>query len=217
MSEAWVIGIVGAESTGKSTLALALRDALCADGVAVAHVGEALREFCDAHARTPHRHEQAVIADEQTRRIAAATRSHRIVVADTTALMTAVYSEIVFADRSLYAEALRAHGICQVTLLTALDLPWVADGLQRDGAHVREPVDALLRAALRGHEPGFALVSGQGAARTVAALAAVRRAQAAASAQRGSTGATPWRHVCERCGDPNCERHLLPRAQALPP
>jgi nicotinamide riboside kinase len=217
MNKAWVIGIVGAESTGKSTLALALRDALGTDGVAVAHVGEALREFCDAHARTPRRHEQAAIADEQTRRIEAAAQSHRIVVADTTALMTAVYSEIVFADRSLYAEALRAHGICRVTLLTALDLPWLADGLQRDGEHVREPVDTLLRSALRGHEPGFALVSGHGAARTEAALAAVRRAQAAVSAQRGSAGATPWRHVCERCGDPNCERHLLPRAQALQP
>ncbi len=217
MSGAWVIGIVGAECTGKSTLALALRDALGADGVAAAHVGEALRDFCDAHARTPHRHEQVAIAAEQTRRIDAAAQTHAVVVADTTALMTAVYSEIVFADRSLYAEAMRAHGVCRLTLLTALDLPWVADGLQRDGDHVREPVDTLLRSALRGHEPGFALVSGQGTARTAAALAALRRAQAAASARRTRAGASTWRHVCERCGEPDCERHLFPRGQAPQP
>lgn len=217
MNQGWVIGIVGAECTGKSTLALALCDALGADGVAVAHVGEALRDFCDAHARTPRQHEQTAIAAEQTRRIDAAAQTHRIVVADTTALMTAVYSEIVFADRSLYTEALRAHGICRLTLLTALDLPWVADGLQRDGDHVREPVDTLLRSALRDHEPGFALVSGQGTARTGAALAALRRAQAGSTAQRARTGASTWRHVCERCGEPDCERHLLPWRQAPQP
>jgi nicotinamide riboside kinase len=217
MSRAWVIGIVGAECTGKSTLALALRDALGAEGLAVAHVGEALRDFCDAHARTPRRHEQAAIAEEQTRRIEAAAQTHAIVVADTTALMTAVYSEIVFGDRSLYTRALHAHGICRLTLLTALDLPWVADGLQRDGDHVREPVDTLLRSALRGHEPGFALVSGQGAARIGAALAALRRARAAASAQPARVGAAAWHPVCERCGEPDCERHLLPRGQALQP
>ncbi len=67
MSACLVVAIVGAESTGKSTLALALRDTLAADGTRVACVSEALRDFCDAHARTPRRHEQAGIAAEQVR------------------------------------------------------------------------------------------------------------------------------------------------------
>ena len=56
--------------------------------------------------------------------------------------MIAVYSDFVFADASLYASALAAQRRCDLTLVTALDLPWRADGLQRDGAHVRAPVDA---------------------------------------------------------------------------
>ena len=200
-----IVAILGAESTGKSTLAQALRCALAADGQRVALVGEVLREFCDARQRTPRRHEQAGIAAEQTRRIAAAAQSHDIVVADTTALQIAVYSEIVFGDRSLYDSALGAQATYRQTLLCAVDLPWVADGLQRDGPLVREPVDALLRAALQRHAGGYAVVAGQGAARLGAALAALNRPADTPPPPR-------WSWVCDRCGDPDCERHLLPRA-----
>jgi nicotinamide riboside kinase len=212
MSPCLVVAIVGAESTGKSTLALALRDTLAADGTRVASVSEALRDFCDAHARTPRRHEQAGIAAEQSARIEAAAQSHAIVVADTTALMIAVYSDIVFGDRSLYDSAQRAQAGYGLTLLTALDLPWVADGLQRDGAQVRVPVDALLREALQRHVKGYSVISGQGPARTAAALAAVRgvQAQSLHAADTATATAPRWKHVCERCGDPDCERHLLP-------
>ena len=201
-----IVAILGAESTGKSTLAQALAGALAGQGRRVARVGEVLREFCDAQQRTPLRHEQAGIAAEQTRRIAAAALAHDVVVADTTALQIAVYSDIVFGDRSLYDDALRAQASCEHTLLCALDLPWVADGLQRDGPHVREPVDALLRGALRRHPPGFAVVTGQGAARSAAARSALRPAAAVAV-----SASTRWQAVCERCGDPQCDKHLLSR------
>jgi len=206
MAEATVIAVLGAESTGKSTLAEALQRALAAEGRRVARVGEVLREFCDARGRTPRQHEQAGIAAEQTRRIEAAACGHDIVIADTTAVQIAVYSEMVFDDRSLYDAALREHARCRHTLLCALDLPWVADGLQRDGPQVREPVDALLRAALRRHGPGYAVVAGQGPARLAAALAALQPASPAPP-----SAATRWHGLCERCGDPDCERHLLPR------
>jgi nicotinamide riboside kinase len=172
----FVIGIVGAESTGKSVLAEAITARLGAEGLTVAHVGEALREFCDRLGRTPRRDEQAAIADLQTARIEAAARSHALVVADTTALMTAVYSDIVFGDTGLYPVAEQAHRRCDLTLLTALDLPWVADGLQRDGPQVRVPVDRRVRAALQRAGVGHALIAGTGDARTEAAMAAVRHA-----------------------------------------
>ncbi|HNG80015.1 MAG TPA: AAA family ATPase, partial [Burkholderiaceae bacterium] len=133
------------------------------------------------------------------------------VIADTTPLLTAVYSERVFGDRALYAEATALHARqVHLTLLTALDLPWLADGLQRDGPHVRVPVDALLRGALLGAGIGFSVVAGQGEARLAAALAAL---DAWARAQRSpvaeEAGAGRWKHWCARCGDPDCERHLF--------
>ena len=86
MSRAFVVALVGAESTGKTTLAGELGLALATRGQRVAVVGEVLREFCDREARTPRRDEQAAIAAEQTRRIDAAAADAEIVVADTTAL-----------------------------------------------------------------------------------------------------------------------------------
>ena len=207
------IGLVGAESTGKTALAAALKTQLAADGLAVAVVDETLRAFCDRLGRTPRADEQLGIARSHTARIEAAAATHDIVLADTTALMTAVYSDFVFGDRSLYAEAEAAHRRCDLSLLTALDLPWVADGLQRDGPQVREPVDALVRAALVRAGGPWAVVAGQGAARTSHALAAVRRAWQSRLVPKNaeSTPGGRWQWHCDRCGDAACERHLLPR------
>ena len=74
--------------------------------------------------------------------------------------MVAVYSDWVFGDRGLYAQALQAHARCDLTLLTALDLPWCSDGHQRDGAQVREPIDTMVRSALERGGAGWSLVAG---------------------------------------------------------
>ncbi|MBP6899824.1 MAG: ATP-binding protein [Burkholderiaceae bacterium] len=168
------IAIVGAESTGKSTLASALARQLAqTTGLRCTAVGEWLRDWCELHGRTPQRHEQQAVAEAQTRRIEAAAAEHDIVIADTTALMTAVYSDIVFGDRSLDAAALADHGRCQLTLLTALDIAWVADAL-RDGPQVRQPVDARIRTLLGQGGIAWHLVQGQGEARLESALDALR-------------------------------------------
>jgi len=180
---AFVVAIVGAESTGKSTLAQELGATLAGRAMRVAVVAEALRDFCATERRTPRADEQAAIAAEQSARIDAARASADVVVADTSALMIAVYSELVFGDTSLYADALLRQRRYDLTLLTGLDLPWQADGLQRDGAHVREPVDALLRAALARAAIAFTTVAGHGAARLAAALHAIDSALASRPAQ----------------------------------
>ncbi len=208
MSHAFVIGLLGAESTGKTTLAAELGAALAAPGRRVAVVPEYLREFCHRAGRTPRLDEQAGIAAQQSLRIAEAARSHEIVVADTTALMIAVYSEQVFGDTSLYDSALADHARSSLTLLTALDLPWQADGLQRDGPHVREPVDAKVRAALARAALGCAVVFGEGETRLANALAAIERARVPDDLLTRRSGR--WHWVCERCGDADCERHRLP-------
>ena len=168
------IAIVGAESTGKTALAPALAERIAREsGLCCGWVSEWLREWCDRQGRTPRRDEQAGIARMQQARIAAAARSHELVVCDTTALMTAVYSSLIFGDHSLQAYAVEQQRHCAITLLTALDLPWVADGLQRDGAQVRTPVDNAIRRILAEHHLPWALVSGSGAQRVESALAAV--------------------------------------------
>ncbi|MGN6526352.1 MAG: AAA family ATPase [Burkholderiaceae bacterium] len=219
---ALVVAIVGAESTGKSRLAQALAARLAGEfGLRPACIGEYLREWCEAEGRTPRPDEQAAIALEQQRRAdeAAARPDIDIVLCDTTPLMTTVYSELLFDDRTLDGFAAACQRRAHATLLTALDLPWIADGLMRDGPHVREPVDALVRARLRQWGVAWSLVAGTGDARTDAALDALRPTLLRRAASSGAGAglfrrALAARHgpprprwVCERCDDPACE-HL---------
>ena len=177
MPDALRIAVVGAESSGKTTLASALPARLSeeTEGTAlrVAWVPEALRGWCERAGRTPLAHEQASIMRLQQDAIDTAAAAHDVVICDTTPLMTAVYSRIVFGDRSLDARAVQLHARCTLTLLTALDLPWVPDGLQREGPHVQGPVDSTLRELLLAHHLPFSVVSGHGAQRMDSALAAV--------------------------------------------
>ncbi|MBI3346486.1 MAG: ATP-binding protein [Burkholderiales bacterium] len=138
-----LVTLVGAECTGKSTLADAL-----AMHFNAGLVTEYLREWCDTHGRTPLQHEQAHIAAEQAARIEAAARRHALVICDTTPLITALCSQHYFNDDSLLAGALAFQRRCDATLLCAPDLPWVADGIQRDGPAARARFDSRLRATL---------------------------------------------------------------------
>jgi len=227
MAEALRIAIVGAESTGKTALAQALAGRLAGlTGQRCTWVGEWLRQWCEREGRTPRPDEQAAIAEHQHALIDAAAQQHDIVVCDTTALMTAVYSDLLFDDRSLVAYAVAQQRRCDVTLLTALDIEWVADGLQRDGPQVRGPVDDRVRALLITHQIPWSLVSGQGEARLEAAVDAVapllRRAGAAAgkglfSRLADRDAAQPaWSWACEHCDSPECE-HLLMAGRAMRP
>lgn len=222
---ALLIAIVGAESSGKSALAQDLTLRLAeATGLRCATVAELLRGWCDAAGRTPRADEQHSIAGAQTAAIDAAAELNDIVVCDTTALMTAVYSQYLFKDDSLLAAAQSFHKRCAATLLTALDLPWVADGLQRDGAHVRAPVDALIRHGLLSAGLGWSVVAGQGQARVEAALNAVTPLlKNLPSPKRGlftrlsdRQGAQPeWLWACENCDVPECEHQDLQRKARL--
>ncbi|HEX5354795.1 MAG TPA: ATP-binding protein [Aquabacterium sp.] len=207
-----MIALLGAESTGKSTLARELARILSARGVDAVMVPEALRVFCDEHGRTPARHEQADIARTQTELIEQARARHQLVLADTTALMTAVYSDYIFGDGSLYESALMDQVNVSASLLMSLDLAWTADGLQRDGPHVREPVDALIRSALQGAGLSYNVVAGHGVARVEHALSVIDHLLDAPTRPPRQSGASRWRWFCDNCDDGECEQHWLPRA-----
>jgi HTH-type transcriptional regulator, transcriptional repressor of NAD biosynthesis genes len=170
------IALLGAESTGKTQLSDELLACGLARGLRVVRVPEVLRHWCDQRGRTPLPHEQAAIAQEQAQRVQTALQQvppPQWLVSDTTALTVAVYSKFLFADTSLHAFAAEHQRQYDLTLLMALDLPWVADGLQRDGPHAREPVDALLRQALEHAGVPYTVVHGQGADRLKEAVTAI--------------------------------------------
>lgn len=203
------IALLGAESTGKSALTMALCTRLQQSGLTVHRVDEYLREWCDVHQRTPRQDEQVHIVETQIARVLAAPQ-HSVVVADTTPLMTAVYSQLLFNDRSLDALALQHQTLYDVTLLTGMDLPWVSDGLQRDGPHVREPVDAAVRHMLGVAGLPYQVVYGTGEQRLENALYCIgRQAPSWAKQLERREPATRWSGPCETCGDGDCEHRLF--------
>ena len=168
-----LICIIGAESTGKTTLAQDLATQFDCPWVA-----EYLREFCESHGRTPTRHEQPLIMEtqvinEMTAQLAASQRNRPYVFCDTAPLLTAIYSDFVFNDNSLYARARTLHSRYALTLLLQPDIRWVADGMQRDGAHVREPITALIERELAAINASVVRISGQGDARGQVATHAI--------------------------------------------
>lgn len=201
-AEAVKVCLLGAESTGKTTLAHALGDHFRAQGRTVAVVGEVLREWCEREQRTPRPEEQLPIAMEQQRRVDEAATSAQVVIADTSALMVAIYSAMLFEDGTLYRFALDAQKRYDFTLVTGLDIPWVADGLQRDGPHVREPVDALVRGSLEKEGIPYRVLYGTGEERLANALMAIRQMEREPDARR-------WAWSCEKCSDPDCEHRLF--------
>lgn len=207
------IALVGAESTGKSWLAQALVEVLTRRGELVQWVPEELRHWCERQGRTPKAHEQIGIAQAQAQALLAI--EHGVVIADTTPLMTAVYSHLLFDDEGLYPMALAHQQLFDTTLVMGLDLPWVADGLQRDGPQVRGPVDTLVRQALERSGILYRVVYGQGLQRLNNALLALglgAEDEAAWHTRQNAQfalneGRTPW--SCEKCSDPDCEHRLF--------
>ena len=208
-----VVCLLGGESTGKSALAQALQHRLeRVHGLRVLLVSEVLRSWCEAAGRAPRVSEQAAIAAEQSRRIRAAAQQPGIdlVLADTSALVVAAYSELYFADASLLAAARAEQSRYALNLLMGLDLPWTPDGLFRDGPAVRDATDALLRRELDAAGLPYQAIYGQQEARLQQALRALGRwlGRELLPVDRAlGEGRLPW--CCEHCSDPDGERRLF--------
>lgn len=174
MNDPFLICVIGAECTGKTTLTKNL----------AAHFGglwveEYLRTFCAEQGRTPRRDEQPLILETQVSHEAGASilaREQRkaFVFCDTAPLLTAIYSDFFFADKSLYRRAYALHARYALTLHLEPDIPWVADGIQRDGDHVRKPLHAMIERELSTLAMPFVHIAGANDVRRQAAINAVQ-------------------------------------------
>ena len=134
-------GLLGAECTGKTSVAAALTAELGAF-----HVPEALRAFVETRGRVPAVEDQAGILSEQRAGVQMAHLDHpdSLIICDPLALMTAIYSIAYFDDSSLLADAIEDARTYDLIWWCRPDLPWTPDGNQRDGEERRSQVDALI-------------------------------------------------------------------------
>ncbi len=164
--------VVGAESSGTTTLAAAL--AAHYDTVWVPEYG---REYAEAKMRRPDtaqwRSEEFVhIAREQCRREdEAARQANRLLICDTDAFATALWHERYLGDPSPAVDAVAATHRPDLYILTDVDIPFVQDGT-RDGEHVRTWMHHRFIEELTARERPYIVVSGSHAARLRAATAA---------------------------------------------
>ncbi|MFC0250283.1 AAA family ATPase [Massilia consociata] len=150
------VALLGAESSGKSTLAEAL-----AAHYKTVWVPEYLREFVDTHARVPFESDQYPIARTQlAREDALAGQARRFLFCDTTPLMTALYSRQYWGRVDPQLARLDSRHDYAWTFVTAPDSPWEPDGLQRESEEVRQEVHRMLVETLVARGIPYVLLEG---------------------------------------------------------
>ena len=181
------IGIIGPESTGKTTLARQLAAAV--GGCAVM---EYAREYVEQLGR-PYSYEDVVlIAREQIRQLDAYSPAlsskttgnaepdsslgekseEKFVFFDTELIVTKVWFKHKYGECPAFVTKYLEQSPLDFYLLCSPDLPFVADPV-RENPHIRQQLFDLYLDNIRHYQVPYAVVSGSGEARLRSALAAV--------------------------------------------
>lgn len=139
------IGLIGGECTGKTTLAHLIAEDLAAANLTTEVVNDQLRSFVERVGRVPVQTEQMQLMRWQRDAVAqAADQGVDWVIVDPDPFMTAVYSVVYFDDDSLIPAGLADLAMRDLVVWCRADIPWVADGIMRDGDHIRMETEAVI-------------------------------------------------------------------------
>ncbi len=134
--------LVGAESTGKTTLAQQLAEGF--DTIWVPEYGRehwerklAGRTLSDPPPSWSHDEFVDIAREQQRRENLAARTANRVLICDTNAFATGTWHERYYQTRDERVDAIGAKDRVDLYLLTTPDVPFVQDGF-RDGEHVRQ-------------------------------------------------------------------------------
>jgi nicotinamide riboside kinase len=157
------ICLLGAESTGKSTLAQGLASALRERGCWAQATPEALRRFCERYRRLPVMADEPVIFKAQQRsERALATLPNApptFLICDSSPLLTAFTSHWYFGDETLFLAGFAHQKTYLHSYLSEPSLPWEPDGIQRDGPETRTRFHADLKNFLNQHAVPYEAVA----------------------------------------------------------
>lgn len=139
--------VVGAESTGTTTLARSLAELL-----GTVWVQEYGRDYSEIKVRNNdlqwRTEEFTAIAEEQTgREEQAARQANRVLICDTNAFTTMLWHRRYMGSHSQAVEEIARRGKCDLYLLTGDEIPFVQDGL-RDGEQIRHEMHRWFEVAL---------------------------------------------------------------------
>lgn len=161
--------LIGAESTGKTTLAERL-----AAHYDTVWAPEYLRAFVEEKGALPEPGDTLLIArGHRAQEKALARRARRLLVYDTDLISTCVYHRYYFGACPPVVERWSYEHSADLYLFTDTDVPWTPDPGQRDGPDVRAALHELFRRELEARSVAFVRVSGSVAARMATAIRAI--------------------------------------------
>lgn len=164
--------VLGAESTGTTTLASALAKCFCT--IWVEEFGREYSELKSAGIDfTWHTQEFEMIASEQARREdEAACRANRVLICDTNAFATTLWHRRYLGGHSPAVEEIARQGRCDLYLLTGDEIPFVQDGL-RDGEKIRHEMHRWFEEALGAQAVPWHILRGPNETRVRAAASLI--------------------------------------------
>lgn len=165
--------VLGAESTGTTTLAKAL-----AEHFQTAWVEEYGREYSEVKLAKNdpvwRTEEFTMIAEEQSRREdAAARQANRVLICDTNAFATVLWHRRYMGSHSPAVAEIASRGKCDLYFLTGDEIPFVQDGL-RDGEHIRHEMHRWFEAALTAQVVPWHILRGSHEARLREAVSSIK-------------------------------------------
>jgi NadR type nicotinamide-nucleotide adenylyltransferase len=172
------VAIVGAESTGTTTMSEAL-----AAHYETEWVPEYGREYWIAKMARGEQDswqsaEFEMIAREQCySEDRAARKANKLLICDSPAFVTTIWHERYLGSVSPAVDAIAAPYTYPITFVTAPDFDFVQDGY-RDGEHIRDWMDARIRQWLSDRDRPFTLLTGSHTERFATAVRAIDSAMA---------------------------------------
>ena len=175
-----VVVVTGSECTGKTTLAREL-----AAGLGAPCSAEFARDYLGAKAAPLVADDVEPIARGQiAQEDAAADAASGVVIKDTDLVSTVVYARHYYGSCPAWIEQAAAARLGDVYLLLHPDVPWVADGLQRDRPDDRDLLHGLFRRRLQDLGAGMVDITGTWPDRRRLAFDTVRRLLASRGQRR---------------------------------
>jgi NadR type nicotinamide-nucleotide adenylyltransferase len=157
--------IVGPESTGKTTLARQL-----AEHFKTVWTPEYARGLLDQKGAECEFSDIPLIAEGQLRAEGKQARAaNKILFCDTDLITTTIWSKYLFNECPAWIEDAANKQRYDLTLLTDIDIPWVADP-QRPAPHLREHFLALFKSELEKRGRDYVLISGLNEERLLQAI-----------------------------------------------
>jgi NadR type nicotinamide-nucleotide adenylyltransferase len=162
------VALIGAESTGKTTLARSL-----AEDYGVPWAPEYARAYLDRKGPPLTSADVEPIARGQMAGEDKARQGHGLVILDTDLVSTLVYARYYYGSCPKWIENAARERRAHLYLLLHPDVPWVEDGPQRDRPHDREELHDRFRARLEEISARVVEVRGPWALRTRTAHEAI--------------------------------------------